>query len=58
MDNSIFIKNIKYLVTCDEDENLFENINMYIEDGVFLNIDEEKIYHESDVVANRFIRGV
>ncbi|MGH4138983.1 8-oxoguanine deaminase [Clostridium sp.] len=32
MKNSIFIKNIKYLVTCDDDDNLFENINMYIED--------------------------
>ena len=32
MKNSIFIKNIKYLVTCDDDENLFENINMYIEE--------------------------
>ncbi|MGV8983468.1 8-oxoguanine deaminase [Clostridium sp.] len=33
MKNSIFIKNIKYLVTCDDEENLFENTNMYIEDG-------------------------
>ncbi|MBU3188869.1 hypothetical protein K9O30_08315 [Clostridium bowmanii] len=28
-----FIKNIKYLVTCDDDDSLFENINMYIENG-------------------------
>ncbi|MCB2312458.1 8-oxoguanine deaminase [Clostridium tagluense] len=33
MKNSIFLKNIKYLVTCDDNENLFENINMYIENG-------------------------
>ncbi|GAA0180234.1 8-oxoguanine deaminase [Clostridium sediminicola] len=33
MKNSIFIKNIKYLVTCDDDDNLFQNINLYIENG-------------------------
>ncbi|MBU3181770.1 8-oxoguanine deaminase [Clostridium psychrophilum] len=33
MKNSIFFKNIRYLVTCDDDDNLFENINMYIENG-------------------------
>jgi len=33
MKNSIFIKNIKYLVTCDDKNNLFENINLYIENG-------------------------
>lgn len=33
MKNSIFFKNIRYLVTCDDADNLFENINMYIENG-------------------------
>jgi len=33
MKNSIFIKNIKYLVTCDDNDNLFKNINLYIENG-------------------------
>lgn len=33
MKNSIVLKNIKYLVTCDDDDNLFENINLYIENG-------------------------
>lgn len=33
MNKSLFIKNIKYLVTCDDDDNLFENINLYIENG-------------------------
>ena len=33
MKNSIFFKNIKYLVTCDDEDNVFQNINMYIEDG-------------------------
>ncbi len=34
MKNTLFIKNIKTLVTCDKNDNLFENVNMYIEDGV------------------------
>ena len=33
MKNSILLKNIKYLVTCDDDDNVFQNINMYIENG-------------------------
>jgi cytosine/adenosine deaminase-related metal-dependent hydrolase len=33
MKNSIFLKNIKYLVTCDDDDNVFQNINMYIENS-------------------------
>jgi cytosine/adenosine deaminase-related metal-dependent hydrolase len=33
MKNSIFFKNIKYLVTCDDDDNVFQNINLYIENG-------------------------
>ncbi len=33
MENSILIKNIKYLVTCDDEDNVFQNINMYMENG-------------------------
>lgn len=31
---TLFIKNIKALVTLDEKDNLFENTNMFIEDGI------------------------
>ena len=41
MKNSILLKNIKYLVTCDDDDNLFENINMYIENGEIKYIGKE-----------------
>ncbi len=33
MNKSLLLKNITYLVTCDDDDNIFENINMYIENG-------------------------
>ncbi|MFT5874256.1 MAG: cytosine/adenosine deaminase-related metal-dependent hydrolase [Clostridium sp.] len=33
MKNSILLKNIKYLVTCDDEDNVFQNINLFIENG-------------------------
>ncbi|WP_291634257.1 8-oxoguanine deaminase [Clostridium sp.] len=33
MKNSILLKNIKYLVTCDDKDNVFQNINLFIENG-------------------------
>ena len=41
MKDSILLKNIKYLVTCDDDDNLFENINLYIENGEIKYIGKE-----------------
>lgn len=38
---SILVKNIKNLVTCDENDNVFENVNLYIEDGVIKYIGKE-----------------
>ncbi|HEY8892144.1 MAG TPA: 8-oxoguanine deaminase [Clostridium sp.] len=56
MKNSIFIKNIKYLVTCDDKNNLFENINIYITDGEIKYIGNEvrlaeKIIDATDMVV-------
>lgn len=41
MKGSILLKNIKYLVTCDDDDNLFNNINLYIENGEIKYIGKE-----------------
>ena len=41
MKNSILVKNIKYLVTCDDEDNVFQNINMYIENGEIKYIGKE-----------------
>lgn len=38
---STLIKNIKYIVTCDEEDNLYKNGYIYIEDGVIKGIGEE-----------------
>jgi len=55
MKNSIFIKNIKYLVTCDYDDNLFENINMYIEDGEIKYIGSEIKCADEDIDATDMV---
>lgn len=49
MKNSLFIKNIKALVTCDEKDNLFENVNLYIEDGIIKYIGKD-IFEAKEVI--------
>lgn len=38
---SLFIKNIKTLVTCDDKDSVKENVNIFIDNGVILNIGSE-----------------
>lgn len=42
MPKKLLIKNIKTLVTCDEKDSVFENVNLYAEDGVISYIGEEE----------------
>ncbi len=49
MKKTLFIKNIKALVTCDENDNLFKNVNIYIEDGVIKYIGNET-YEAEEVI--------
>lgn len=49
MKNNLFIKNIKALVTCDEKDNLFKNVNIYIEDGVIKYIGNE-VFEAEEVI--------
>ena len=56
MKNSIILKNIKYLVTCDKDDNVLENINLYIEDGEIKYIGNEvKSAHEVIDASNMVV---
>ena len=47
MKNKLLVKNIKHLVSCDNQDTVYNNINLYIEDGVikYMNIKtkEDKI---------------
>jgi cytosine/adenosine deaminase-related metal-dependent hydrolase len=55
MKNSILLKNIKYLVTCDEDDNLFQNTNMYIENGEIKYIGNEEKLSEETIDASNMV---
>lgn len=48
--NTLFIKNIKYIVTCDDADNLYRNGYIYAEDGVIKEIGEKAndIYLHAD----------
>jgi len=41
MNHSLFIKNVKYLVSCDPQDRVLSNINMYIENGIIIDISEK-----------------
>ena len=49
MKNTLFIKNIKALVTCDENDNIFKNVNIYIEDGVIKYIGND-VFEADEVI--------
>jgi cytosine/adenosine deaminase-related metal-dependent hydrolase len=56
MNDSIILKNIKYLVTCDKDDNVLENINLYIENGEIKYIGNElKCAHEVIDATNMIV---
>ena len=50
MGKSLLIKNIKYLVSCDDDDNVYNDINIYVEDGVIKYIGEDLI--EADEIID------
>ena len=49
MKNTLLIKNIKALVTCDKNDNLLENVNMFIENGVIKYIGND-IFEAEEVI--------
>ena len=55
MSQSLLIKNIKYLVTCNDDDELYENICVYIVDGVIRNIFEGEI--PAEMMAGEVLDG-
>lgn len=52
---TLFIKNIKTLVTCDSSDNVLENVNIYIEDGVIKNIGTESFKADEIIDAKDMI---
>lgn len=52
MNNSLLIKNVKYLVTCDSLDRVLSKVNIYIENGVIVDISEK------EWIADTIIDGV
>jgi 8-oxoguanine deaminase len=52
MTKKLLIKNIKSLVTCDANDNVFENVNLYAEDGVIKHIGNEEFEADEIIYAN------
>ncbi len=52
--NTVLIKNIKYIVTCDDADNLYMNGYIYAEDGVIKEIGEKEdsLYMNADEVID------
>ncbi len=46
----LLVKHIRYLVTCDNEDRILRDVNMYIEDGVIKAIDQND--HEADEVID------
>lgn len=49
MKKSLFIKNIRYLITCNNNDDVFENVNIYIKDGVIKDIGDT-IYNADEII--------
>jgi cytosine/adenosine deaminase-related metal-dependent hydrolase len=42
MKNSILLKNVRYIVTCDSQDRVLENTNVYIENGRIADISDKE----------------
>ena len=49
MGKKLLIKNIKHLVSCDKDDKVYNNVNLYAEDGVIKYIGEE-VFEADEVI--------
>ncbi|MBU3135252.1 8-oxoguanine deaminase [Clostridium gasigenes] len=55
MNKTLIIKNIKSLVSCDENDNLYESVNMLIENGVIKYIGKELYEADESIDATNML---
>ena len=48
--STLSVNNIRYLVSCDGEDNVYENVNLYCEDGLISYIGPE--VHDADTVID------
>ena len=53
--NSLLLKNIRQLVTCDKDDNVFSNVNLYAEDGLIQYIGSDEVSAKTVIDAGNMI---
>ncbi|WP_426350363.1 8-oxoguanine deaminase [Alloiococcus sp. CFN-8] len=55
MNNSLMIKNARFIVTCDDEDNLYENTNILINDGVITYIGKNQYEADETIDASNMI---
>ena len=48
--STLSVNNIRFLVSCDKEDNVYENVNLYCENGLIKYIGSEK--HDADTVID------
>ncbi len=55
MKQSLFVKNAKYLVTCNDQDQLLKNVNLFVEDGKITYIGTENRQADETIDASRMV---
>ncbi len=55
MSKTLLVKNVRYLVACDGNDSMFENVNVYVQDGVITYIGEEEKTAEDVIDASHMV---
>ena len=48
--SSLLLKNARFVISCDDDDTLYERVNLFIRDGVIVSIGPD--YHQADTVLD------
>ena len=51
----LLVKNVKYLVSCDNEDRMYENVNVFVEDGVIKAIDQEDHPADETIDASHMV---
>lgn len=55
MKGNLVVKNVKYLVTCDDHDQLLQNVNIWVQDGVITYIGEKSMAAEDTIDASSMV---
>ena len=51
----LLVKNVNYVVTCDDRDSVSEHVNILVEDGVITRISNEKMTAEDVIDASHMV---